>query len=1388
MKSITQNSANRFHKKMYGLLITLIISLSGFSQNVGINATGSQPNASAGLDVDFANKGLLIPRVALTSTSAFAPLSAHVAGMVVYNTATTGDVTPGFYYDNGTKWIPGFIKGQSIGDMLYWNGSDWLRIPIGVPGQYLQISGTFVPTWGGNIFATLSTVTASVITATTATVGGSIVSDGGSSILSRGVCWNTTGAPTIANSKTTDGSGIGIYTSSMTGLIAGTTYHIRSYAMNSTVINYGNEITFTTLASAPIMGATTAASVITTTSATSGGIVSFDGGATILERGICYATTSAPTILNSKVIDSAPGVGTFISNLTGLSGGTLYYVRVYATNSIGTTYGTQISFSTLVGAPTLVTAAVINISGASATSGASMSWNGGGYSNYQNYGVAYSTIPASATPTYVATNTGNGPVNASVPIAPWVTNITGLAANTTYYIRAYLNLWKTSISSWVTVFGDERSFTTTGPTAPVLTSTVAITAISANTANSGGAITSDGGSAIIAKGVCWGVTPSPVLGTGNFTSNGTGIGAFTSNITGLLASTTYYVRSYATNSIGTSYGPADVSFTTWVQAPYTIGQNVGYGVCAYVAPNGSGFIISPAIAFTGTWGCSGTLIGTSTGTAIGTGLANTNAILAGCMTRPIAASVARDYNGGGFTDWYLPSSGEWQQMLTVGSQIGLYALSTNMFYTSTESSATSANAAFFNFNSGYMSGTSKVGGTVNYVNSIIAIRSFAAATLPTVTTQAVSNIAGTTATSGGNVTGTGGAAVTSGVCWSTNPNPTIADSKTTDAFALGAFISNLTGLTTSTTYHIRAYATNVAGTSYGSDVTFSTITVSLPIVTTNAITNLAGTSVTSGGNVTSQGGSAVFSRGVCYGLTPSPDPTVDLVIYDVAGGLGTFVSNLTGLTKGQQYYLRAFAINNDGTAFGSDVVFTPSGNSLATLTTLDVTNPVPAGGTSGGDITSDGGSPVTARGVCWSYTSYPPTIVDSKTSDGSGTGSFVSTLTGMIPTYYYTIRAYATNGVGTAYGNEINYTPVGFPTFINNLLAYNFGDTFAQLVVNVSSDGGSPLTAFGAVWSTNPNPDITTNQGKTVETITPGNYYANAFISPLVDGTTYYLRSYATNGIGTAYGTEIVFTPGVQSVPVLTTDPIINKVGAIAEGGGTISIDGGSPITASGICWSTSANPDLTTNLGYTNDAYTYGQYFSNLSGLVLGTTYHVRAYATNVNGTGYGADISFVATPAVIGQSLSGGLLVGNVFSVDATGLHGLLADQWGYGSSDWGCTNSTANATGTTIGTGQSNTAAINANIATHGCVSSSGVMAFASEIAMWNGIDWYLPSKDELNLMWTNRVASGLDVNMSNAFPFWSSSEVNPTNAWYFDGTTWQSTGLKTSQYYVWPIRSF
>lgn len=149
MENFVKHQNKNLIKGLLSLFIILMIVTTGNSQTVGISPTGSIPtNPSAGLDINFDTQGLLIPRVALTSTGSFLPLSAHVAGMVVYNTATVADVTPGIYTNDGTKWTAGIPKGTVSGDMEYWNGAAWVSIPIGLPGQKLVINLSGVPTWG----------------------------------------------------------------------------------------------------------------------------------------------------------------------------------------------------------------------------------------------------------------------------------------------------------------------------------------------------------------------------------------------------------------------------------------------------------------------------------------------------------------------------------------------------------------------------------------------------------------------------------------------------------------------------------------------------------------------------------------------------------------------------------------------------------------------------------------------------------------------------------------------------------------------------------------------------------------------------------------------------------------------------------------------------------------------------------------------------------------------------------------------------------------------------------------------------------------------------------------------------------------------------------------
>jgi hypothetical protein len=185
------------------------------------------------------------------------------------------------------------------------------------------------------------------ITANTAISGGEVTSDGGAAITTRGVCWSTNQNPTTADSKTSDGAGIGSFTSSIAGLKPGAAYYFRAYAINAVGTTYSSQATCSTLALAPVL-TTIDLSSVTSTTASSGGNITSDGGSAITARGVAWSTTSLPTVsLSTKTMDG-PGTGSFTSSITGLNPGTNYYIRAYATNSVGITYGNEVSFTTAI--------------------------------------------------------------------------------------------------------------------------------------------------------------------------------------------------------------------------------------------------------------------------------------------------------------------------------------------------------------------------------------------------------------------------------------------------------------------------------------------------------------------------------------------------------------------------------------------------------------------------------------------------------------------------------------------------------------------------------------------------------------------------------------------------------------------------------------------------------------------------------------------------------------------------------------------------------------------------------------------------------------------------------------------------------------------------------
>ena len=784
---------------------------------------------------------------------------------------------------------------------------------------------------------TVVTIPITSITATTAVSGGSITDNGGNEVIEKGVCWSTEQYPTTNGNHTSDGTGNGAYVSNLTDLLPNTQYYLRAFAKNSQGIGYGNELTFTTNASLPVL-TTKSVTDITENSAKSGGIISNDGGMVITARGICWSTEHSPTTNDAHTSDGE-GIGEYDSDITGLSANVKYYVRAYATNDYGTAYGNEVEFTTAMGIPSVTTKSVTGITAQSASCGGDVTNSGGGTITAR--GVCWSTAQ---NPTTSDSHTTDG-----TGVGEFISSITGLDNNVTYYLRAY------ATNANGTAYGEERSFTTQEGLAIVVTADV--TNVTATSASSGGDVTDDGGFSITARGVCWSTSQNPTISDAH-TSDGTGTGSYTSSLSSLSYNTTYYVRAYATNSKGTSYGD-EKTFTTSKLVP-TVTTNEVTSVTTNSAVCGGNVTNDGGADVTARGICYGT-----------------------SQNPTISGQHTTDGNG----------TGQFTSNITGLAENTTYYV--RAYATNSEGTSYGAQKTFT---------TSQ---------SVVA---------PTVTTNNVSDISTTTATCGGNVTSAGyGTVSAKGVCWSTSQNPTTSNSHTTNGSGTGSFTSSITGLTENTTYYVRAYATNEAGTAYGEQKTFTTPhAVSLPTVTTNDVTEITTTTATSGGNVTSEGYGNVSARGVCW--STSQNTTINDPHTSDGNGTGNFTSSITGLAANTTYYVRAYATNEAGTAYGDLKIFTTQhAITIPIVTTNEVIEITQTSATSGGNVISEGYGNVSAKGVCWS-TSENPTISDSHTTDGSSTGTYTSSITGLTANTTYYVRAYATNEVGTGYGNQVTFT------------------------------------------------------------------------------------------------------------------------------------------------------------------------------------------------------------------------------------------------------------------------------------------------------------------------------------------------------------------------------
>ncbi len=785
-------------------------------------------------------------------------------------------------------------------------------------------------------------------------------------------------------------------------------------------------------------------------------------------------------------------------------------------------------------------------------------------------------------------------------------------------------------------------------------STNTITAITNTSALSGGNTLSQGASSITAKGVVWGLSVNPTVPSANSTNDGSGTANYTSTLSGLSPQTLYNVRAYATNGSGTGYG-SDLNF-------YTLSNPV----------------TAQPTSFTATPASASVVLNWNAATYPGTGATGTGYLVLYSTGTPTLTSA----NGN------APSGGAGTTIVNITNGATL---------TTTVSSLT--NGTLYNFLLIPYTWNGVNAATYNYLTSGDLTASATPVALPSVTTSPIISITSTTASSGGSSLAANGSSITAkGVVWGLSANPTIPSANSTnDGTGTANYTSSITGLSPQTQYNLRAYATNSAGTGYGSNLTF--FTLSSPVISqpTSFIATPANLSAVLNWNAATYPVSGATGTGYLV-LYSTGTPTLTSVNGSApSGGTGTTMVNITSgatltttissLTNGTLYNFLLIPYTWDGTNAGTYNYLTvgaltataiPAG--IPSVTTRPITAITSSSATSGGSGLSSNGASITAKGVVWGLSANPTVPSANSTSDGTGTGTYSSSVTGLSPQTLYNIRAYVINSAGTGYGNNLTFYTLSSPVSAQpTSFTATPGNSSAVLNWNSATYPASGATGNGylLLYSTG-TPTLSSANGTapaggvgttlvnitsgatltyTLNGLNNGATYNFLLVPYTWDGTNNGTYNYLTAGALTTCTVLTPNQPGGLTLPTATTTTSITGSITAASPAPTgyvilYSTSNTIPTPVDGTVYNAAGSPYVIGGVTYSAlNTLSAGNF--TINGLTSATTYYVFVYSYSNTSCG--------TTPIY-----SGGFVFGNATTAIASwylgssGTADLLSSWW--------------------------------------------------------------------------------------------------------------------------------